>query len=164
MPGDPVADVAAGVAQARAARSLTLQVQPDPLGVRAALARVTDGLADVVQDSDGLDRLQIVLAEVLNNVVEHAIVDHPDPRIEVRLTGDPKGIACTVLDDGKPMPDGVLPAGDDTWDTVDVTALPEGGFGWFLIRQQVDALSYCRDADVNRVAFRLSWDGAAPHP
>jgi len=62
---------------------------------------------------------------------------------------------CRVLDDGRPMPEGRLPCGREDWPTAR-DQLPEGGFGWFLIRTLAMDLCYNRIEGRNRLAFRLT--------
>jgi serine/threonine-protein kinase RsbW len=102
---------------------------------------------------------ELVLAEVLNNVAEHAY-GAGGGRVTVSLSGDPTGIRCLVIDEGRAMPgerlpEGQLPGahGNDTED------LPEGGFGWHLIKSLSVGLTYARDNGQNRLGFFLPYGG-----
>jgi serine/threonine-protein kinase RsbW len=75
--------------------------------------------------------VELVLAEVLNNVAEHAYAGGSGP-VEVGLAPRPCGIACRIVDSGLAMPNGQLPRG--TCHRSTPGDLPEGGFGWHLIR------------------------------
>ncbi len=55
------------------------------------------------------------------------------------------------------MPDGELPIGRLT-DPKIAKDLPEGGFGWFLIRNLSQDLTYDRDEDKNILGFCISVD------
>lgn len=96
---------------------------------------------------------EIVLAEVLNNIVEHAYAAQKGA-IEIALDLDEDGLHCTILDSGAAMPDHRLPEGKphDLGHTDD---LPEGGFGWFLIRSLAQDLQYVRMRSQNYLRFRL---------
>ena len=61
-----------------------------------------------------------------------------------------------LLDQGLPMPGGQPPPGQAAGVDVAVDDLPEGGFGWFLIRKLSQDLRYSRDGDTNRLCFSLS--------
>jgi serine/threonine-protein kinase RsbW len=118
--------------------------------LRAALARFVRQVS-----AEEAGTLELVLAEVLNNVVEHAFAEAGPGRIELTITRDALGLACRVVDDGAPMPGGLLPAGRLPSNAVAVEDLPEGGFGWFLIRDLTRELSYVRDSGRNLLMFRL---------
>jgi serine/threonine-protein kinase RsbW len=98
-------------------------------------------------------RLEIVLAEVLNNIVEHAYRDGSGP-ISLQIARKGQVLCFRVEDQGHPMPDGNLPRGElPTAEGPDGPS--EGGFGWFLIRSLTEGLSYCRCEGVNRLCFTI---------
>ena len=109
--------------------------------------RETSSLGD---DLRGLT--EIVLAEVLNNVVEHAYAGTSGP-IAVVLDHRKGALHVTVRDEGVALPDGRLP--DGSLPDLDGDGLPEGGFGWHLIRSLVTDLRYCRDGGANHLAFTM---------
>lgn len=94
---------------------------------------------------------QIVLAEALNNIVEHSYANGCG---EIRLTlrSCPHGLACRISDRGLPMPKGDLPLGLNPMADRS-TDLPEGGFGWFLIRALARELGYHRKDGCNHLSF-----------
>jgi serine/threonine-protein kinase RsbW len=99
--------------------------------------------------------VQLVLAEALNNVVEHAYMNRPDGEITVQVSVLPCCVGCTITDAGRPMPGlqlpkGILPTGSGAFEDV-----PEGGFGWFLIRQMTVDLSYSRIGAGNQLRFQM---------
>lgn len=102
-------------------------------------------------NADGRGTAELVLAEVLNNVVEHAYARYPG-EIELRLTVTPACLHCQIIDSGLPMPEGRLPPGDPPDLGED---LPEGGFGWNLIRTLTTGLEYRRLAGRNHLQFSL---------
>jgi len=138
----------------------------DPATVRAALqflrARFDGSAGDEV-----IAKLELALAEVLNNICEHGTQAEA-----VRLGGRPHaplihlcvarhvgGIACAVTDDGQPLPPSCLDPRSLPWtglppDGTDaILMLPEGGFGWFLIQELTASLSYFREGRRNFLAF-----------
>ena len=125
----------------------------DPIAVREALCALFDRLTTGPMADDARDAAQIVLAEALNNIVEHAYAQFPG-EIEVMVEVCPKGIRCTIADSGRPMPDGCLPEGQ-----LDLPCagsdLPEGGFGWGLIRTLSQDLAYQRIGARNLLSFRI---------
>ena len=97
-------------------------------------------------------RIEIVLAEVLNNIVEHAYAERQG-EITIEVSKGPAGIGCRILDTGAAMPGLALPEG--TLAPHDPDDLPEGGFGWFLIRSLTEDLRYSRQSGMNELSFRL---------
>lgn len=131
-----------------------ITIASDFLAIRHGLLILfsQEPLAGLSDDCRG--RAEIVIAEALNNIVEHAYVDEFGD-IEVSIGLDGTELACQIADKGRPMPDSQLPAGlphqlDGGGD------LPEGGFGWFLIRSLAKDLRYSRLEDENRLQFRLA--------
>ena len=122
-----------------------------PLEVRAALATTLQALRDFHLDDDQANTMELVLAEVMNNVVEHAYGDGTSGVIEIRLTPRDTGLAGVVIDEGVRMPDGGLPEGDLPDGADDGAA--EGGFGWFLIRALARDLGYRREGRRNALRF-----------
>ena len=101
-----------------------------------------------------LSSAEIVLAEVLNNIVEHAYATRAGD-IRIILTRTETGLVCKVMDSGAALPGLCLPKGD--FQPLGQTAeLPEGGFGWFLIRRLVTELTYQRIDGENRLSFALT--------
>ena len=108
---------------------------------------------------DCLGTTELVLAEALNNVVEHAYAAYPG-QIEVEVTRDACHLRFHIRDQGVPMPGaeppaGRLPAAEGFDD------LPEGGFGWFLIRSLAPDLAYRREGERNLLSFGVTLDNAA---
>jgi serine/threonine-protein kinase RsbW len=138
-----------------------LVIAGDPLSVRAGLiclaAKVP--LCDLSADDRGT--AELVLGEVLNNIVEHAYPSGPG-LIDLWLSRTGVGLTCKVADRGLAMrdgraPDGALPAGIDG----PLEDLPEGGFGWNLIRTLTEDLQYERVQGQNHLTFTIP-SGAKP--
>lgn len=100
---------------------------------------------------------ELILAEALNNVAEHAYADGAGP-VELTVTIEQGGLDCAIADRGRPMPMGVVPTPG-----LPVIAppddLPEGGFGWHIIRCLATNLSYQRVQGQNRLSMRVPWSG-----
>jgi serine/threonine-protein kinase RsbW len=123
-----------------------------PCAVREALAALIHGpiLASVPDDERGT--AELVLAEALNNIVEHAYAQGPGD-IEVTIRRVQGDLDCRIVDSGLPMPDDDPPQG--RLPVQDPDDLPEGGFGWFLIRTLSRDLRYARNGCSNELTFRL---------
>ena len=102
-----------------------------------------------------LDDLEIVLSEVLNNVVEHAYAGLGEGSVDLALGCQGGDAMVTVSDRGRPMPAQSLAAAHAPDLTQPVAALPEGGFGWSLIRSLARDIQYSRIDGVNRLSFRV---------
>ncbi len=131
---------------------LRLQIQGTPDAVSAALQALFAGPDRLALPADTGSDAQIVLAEAMNNIVEHAYADR-DGLIDVTLWAAPDGLLCRLVDNGAPMPS-VLPGGSLPPSGPD-DGLPEGGFGWFLIRALAsDIVSQRRDG-MNHLTFSI---------
>ena len=132
---------------------MQITIASDPFAVRNGLATLLGNPIISTMAQDARSAAEIVLAEVLNNIVEHAYADSAGS-IVVALRQDDDGILVTVMDHGAAFPQEKLPEGRlpeiDSFDD-----LPEGGFGWLLIRTLVRGLSYQRKNGSNHVSFYL---------
>lgn len=128
-----------------------------PTAVRTALAEVLDKLRPLDLDADTCGTVEIVLAEALNNIVEHAYPETgPAGPVRIACTRQDADLHFQLIDHGHPMPNGRLPNGAAADLSVGLDDLPEGGFGWFLIRHLTSGISYCRRDDSNVLDLRLS--------
>lgn len=115
----------------------------------------TFALADFTMDQRGT--AQLVLAEVLNNIVEHAYLEQPGGEISVRLSRSDTGLCCKLTDNGRPMPGLEVPQTGLPDSSGELDSLPEGGFGWFLIRELTQNLTYDRKDGVNMLNFVIQF-------
>ena len=104
---------------------------------------------------DLMSSLEIVLAEALNNVVEHSCADLAGSWFRLFCDFDGHTVSVRIEDNGRPMPGAVLPKGLAPSLSVAMNDLPEGGFGWFLIRSICREISYARSGSVNRIELKL---------
>jgi serine/threonine-protein kinase RsbW len=126
----------------------------DPMVVRDTLTDMRDRFALDVCD-DTLGRLELVMAELMNNVAEHApdITSSRLPVIHMCIVRHKAGLACALTDNGVSLPeDCVLPR---TLPPAIADNLPEGGFGWFLVQNLTQALCYYRESSRNYLAFNI---------
>jgi serine/threonine-protein kinase RsbW len=126
-----------------------------PASIRENLGHLMQArpLSDLSDDSRG--SAEVVLAEVLNNIAEHAYAEGQGP-VSLSLVRGPGGIACLVVDQGAAMPGGTLPvAPPPLAPDLSLEDLPEGGFGWHLIHSLTRDLAYRRTGGCNRLSFTL---------
>lgn len=118
---------------------------------RAALREICDALNAAGLDPDDLGAVELVLAEVLNNVTEHAYADGEGP-VALFIVERAGGLACRIRDRGHPMPRGELPAISQPV-VAPPDILPEGGFGWHIIRCLTSDLQFHRTNGWNDLCF-----------
>jgi serine/threonine-protein kinase RsbW len=99
------------------------------LAVRHALAEVRRWLRETGPEGADLGTIELVLAEALNNVVEHAYEKGTGP-IDLRVERRGQMLHCLVCDLGAGLPQGCVPDPP----CPDPETLAEGGYGWYLIQ------------------------------
>jgi serine/threonine-protein kinase RsbW len=135
------------------AETTRLTIPSNALAVRDALCALFDALTVDPMPPETREAAQIVLAEALNNIVEHAYAQSAG-EIQVTLSVSTQGVQCDIVDFGLPMPGGTLPEGALVAHGA-IEDLPEGGFGWHLIRTLSQDLNYRRDGGRNLLSFRI---------
>jgi serine/threonine-protein kinase RsbW len=138
---------------------------PDAVAVRAALIKWRQRMNEVGLPASLVSRAELALAELLNNIVEHGCVGVMGGWIvlNTRLAHD--GLHLTILDNGNAPPDDLLGPGQAKFahlGNLPLAAIPEGGFGWHLIRHFARDLALDDLLGINRLRLRvpLSEDGA----
>ena len=124
--------------------------------VRRIIQQATTALAANGMSAEQLASVEIVLAEALNNVVEHAYPEEAPGDVCLSIRQRQAGLLIEIRDSGTPMPGGRAPIGDHPIRSPD-DPMPEGGFGWFLIRELVRDLIYDRRDGENFLIFRMAF-------
>jgi serine/threonine-protein kinase RsbW len=121
--------------------------------IRLLVLAVRAVCGEALGEGPALDDVELALAELLNNAVEHGVARDPAAvELEVALTVTPGWAELEVLDafdpylpdDGPTLPDG----------------LAEGGYGRFLVHELMDEVRYARLGDRNAVVMRKRWAAA----
>ena len=128
--------------------------QANPAAVRDALRSAVARFARQLSPEDA-GTLELALAEVLNNVVEHGYSDRPAGPIDLKLGHGGRDLTCRVEDFGRPMPGLAPPEGRQPVVGGDVAALAEGGWGWGMIHALTEDLTYSRRDGRNILRFRI---------
>ena len=134
-----------------------LSIDATDENTRGGLAEIQRQLTPLLRDPNDAGTVEVVMAEVINNVVEHAYSDTPDGIIEIALTHSREKLSVHVQDRGAAMPGNELPAGKLASLNVDFTDLPEGGFGWFMIKELTQNLRYERSQTTNNLFFEIPY-------
>lgn len=118
------------------------------LDARSGVSDVVAKLRALGVPGSRVDEVQIALTEAVNNVVEHAYAGSAPGEVLIRGELYSERLWISIRDAGAPFPSGELPAGQPADIDVATEDLPEGGFGWFLIRELASQVQYER-ADGN---------------
>lgn len=153
----------------------------DNSAIRSTLVEMKGRFRPYAND-DVIGRLELALAEVLNNICEHGVeiveIARPDslheqpdpsglrslPMVHLCVIHQESGLICAVTDDGVPLPDSCLRASDFQiekhtlpLDASMIADLPEGGFGWSLIQGLTHSIRYIREDRRNVLAFTVPY-------
>lgn len=85
-------------------------------------------------------RVELAVAEAVNNVIRHAYHRAPGHPVEIVFTLDDARFTIEVSDEGAPMPPRRTPVLD--FDPADLEHLPEGGMGLYIIHSVMDQVEY----------------------
>ena len=132
-----------------------LVLPADSFAVRAALEVVIRQLTELGLEVEELGTVELVLAEVMNNVIEHAYRGRDDGELQLWWTLGRGGLHVRLADTGAAMPDGRLPVVDVPSAEAHAATVPEGGFGWFLIGGLARNVVYRREGGTNVLTFRV---------
>lgn len=124
-----------------------------PTAVREVLDDIGRRSAAMGLTKDVDLHVQIVLAELLNNVVEHAYAETPGCPIRLDMQIADSGINIHVIDEGIALPNEEIPG--KTMPSLDTPDLPEGGFGWALIQTIATDISYIRANGENQLQLTI---------
>jgi serine/threonine-protein kinase RsbW len=127
------------------------------LATRETLIEVTEALTAAGLSDDDVANAELILAEALNNIVEHAYAGARGP-VDLVIEIGRDGLDCTLGDQGREAPIGYPP--DPPLPAIEPPLeLPEGGFGWHIIRCLTTDLHYRREGEWNLLSFRVPFSG-----
>lgn len=133
------------------------------LDARSGISSVVQELRSLGIPGARVDEVQIALTEAVNNVVEHAYADAVPGDVRIRGELYPERLWISIQDGGAPFESGTLPEGKPADVNVPTKDLPEGGFGWFLIRELASQVQYERSGGSNNLSlcFEIQVTGPA---
>jgi serine/threonine-protein kinase RsbW len=126
------------------------------MAVRDALSAVRAALDPLSLNLEEHGTIEMVLAEVLNNIVEHSYPPSASGSIDIEGALENDGLHLRITDHGVAFPEGRTPLGAAPPIDIPLEDLPEGGFGWFLIRKLTNDVHYHRRNGENQLHLRLS--------
>jgi serine/threonine-protein kinase RsbW len=146
------------------------RIEADAAAVSAAVIALGEALARTDLCEDLRIDVELVAAEAMNNVVEHAYREGGSGWLEILVEMAASGPAIGVVDGGRPLPVGLLgpiapdgcgvtpafegsPSGRTAVEEPDEMA--EGGFGWQMIRSCAAAICYERTEGMNRLRIEV---------
>lgn len=132
---------------------ISIDAPPQDFRVRHILGTVRSWLNQNDIEVPLLERVELSLAEVFNNIEEHGggpttikVQGHCNPLyIRIHIYDYANEIPQQFLERTAPMPEAQGTA-------------PEGGFGWPLIHMLTDRISYARIKDQNRLELQFERD------
>lgn len=131
-----------------------IKTESNAESVRSALGKTAAWLsAHNIVDADA-GNVEIVLAEALNNIVEHAQM-LPDEMIAISIALSDDHLLCTIRDTGIHSDVLVKSPSLATSTPDDIGALPEGGFGISLIQAITSNIEYFPVLQGNLVALTV---------
>ncbi|MDW3224049.1 MAG: ATP-binding protein [Paracoccaceae bacterium] len=132
-------------------------IKSNAMAVREVLSQFAQALSPLDLDKEEAGTVELVLAEALNNIVEHAYsTQNTGARIKVSCTHHADGLHLQISDQGEEM--SIVTLTERTRAPFDLTLdeLPEGGFGWFLIQDLAKDILYQRVDQENHLSMRLA--------
>ena len=122
------------------------------------IAQLSETFTGQGLSNDLLNAVTLVLAEVLNNIVEHALAEETGTEIDLSVIEETGSLVIETTDRGRPLPPDRLSGGELPNLGTDINDLPEGGFGWFIIHALVDDMTYERHEGANRLSFSFAME------
>lgn len=117
---------------------------PSLLDVRAAMLALTSQLRLHALDDAMMSSVEIAVTEVLNNIIEHALSGQDKDWFRLSCEIGSHGVDFHISDNGSPMPLYQLPDAPPPDIQAPRDTLPEGGWGWSLVRTLTTNLAYQR--------------------
>ncbi|WP_246139515.1 ATP-binding protein [Phaeobacter marinintestinus] len=138
--------------------------ETDQMEARRCILSVLDRLRRSGLSPERAGDVELVLAEAINNIVEHAYEAPGKGQIWLRVMMAADHLVIRLRDDGRPLPANRIPTARLIQPSKKHGILPEGGFGWFLIQSLTSAVRYDRDEGCNLLSlfFRIQAKDLVP--
>lgn len=122
------------------------------------VGRVHAALGCSVAVDDACESLRLALTEALNNAVEHGGLPEGTSAIHIGALRRAGTIEIRLQDSGRPLPACLFEQRDAPRLAVPgqpLEELPEGGWGWHIIRSSVDRVAYRRLGERNYLSLEI---------
>ena len=136
-------------------QTFDVPLEATEIGARQAIVRIITHLSECGIPKPVYGDIEIALAEAVNNTVEHACAGLPEASGRITCQIKQHAVVIEISDNGRPLPAHSLPKGAPADISGSIADLPEGGFGWFLIRQITTGLTYSREHGRNRLILEF---------
>ena len=137
-------------------RNFSMRTTGTAENVRSILSELGQQLRDFGLGEEICGTVEIATAEALNNVIEHAYAPTCEGPVALDASLNSERLVLTLWDNGMALSGGTLPGAALPDASGPLETLPEGGFGWYLIRELTDALSYRREGPHNRLVLEFA--------
>lgn len=97
--------------------------------------------------------IELAMAEALNNVAEHAYAERRDGWVAMQIAVAQAEVCLSIFDRGAALPDGGVPSREPNPEGMAIADLPEGGFGWYLMRTLARRVDHCRMNGMNQLTM-----------
>lgn len=132
--------------------TLNLNVYSELKQASEAVTRVGKWLEQERIESECIGDVMLVLAEALNNVIEHAYGTETSGDIEIKGTLRAQTLSLQIVDKGRPF-DGPPEEVILNTEVYELSDMPDGGFGWFLIKSLTEDIHFSREGDKNKLTL-----------
>ncbi|WP_294622648.1 ATP-binding protein [uncultured Roseovarius sp.] len=122
-------------------------------GVRRLLSKGRARLVAAHVPASWLGTIELVWAEALNNIAEHAYAGLEPGKVHIDVAIEEFGVSARIRDRGRPLPGLEVPVAQLPESACPVESLPEGGFGWFLINDLCESVIYQRQNGENQLSL-----------
>ncbi len=161
IPGDAISPAPLETDLTQMQGTIVHRFSATELEARTALCSIMADIRSRELAEEQVAAVEIALAEVVNNVVEHAYSGIPPGEIQVEFGFCSGALRIGVSDHGNPLPDGKLPEGNPADVSGPLDEMPEGGFGWFMIRTLAREIHYIRENGCNHLELTFDLIPAA---
>ncbi len=120
--------------------SIKLSIKSDAKNVNFVCETVGNFLKNFNVDKSIIGKVELCLAEALNNIIRHAYKNNPENLVNIKAEKSGNEIKIALIDYGIPRPPDIEPS--LCFDPEDIENLPEGGFGLYLIENLMDENFY----------------------
>lgn len=134
-------------------RVLLAELDSNPRRVRKSIRSAARALCDAGLSRSLTENVELAVTEAVNNVIEHGYGGRSGGIILIEYEMIADTLKLTILDQSQGMADTHLPSGRLPDLMVEKSDLPEGGYGWFIIRSLTRRQHYSRHEGWNRLSL-----------